>query len=343
MIVGSSLSIIRDDKGQLVNEVMMDDLSERLGKSVSVVNFSRDGTGVLSYIDAAAAKVEELNPDAVILLANTVSLNYRRHWRVVLPDGDGFNRLWFLLDPIEHPTDLNLSRMVPQTPFVYDRITDPWCRRLAAAKDRGDSQALVDDPLIKAMVAEHGRIADRIATPQVTVDFWRHDVSFVFNVLSSGDPFKGVPIFGEQPVYSPMTFDRYEEDPQFVAAMDRLKARKIPIIPVHLATLPEVQSNGGEFELAGNRASLIADLERALGMRFVNLYRYYPDEYGPSPQRLFKSNVDFHPSPLGVDIMAAALERMLLEHEATAELFRRPAVHGTAIAPQTTTPLAAGN
>ena len=38
MIVGSSFSMIRDDKGRLVNEVMMDDLSERLeGPSASSI------------------------------------------------------------------------------------------------------------------------------------------------------------------------------------------------------------------------------------------------------------------------------------------------------------------
>lgn len=334
MIVGSSFSMIRDGKERLVNEVIMDDLTERLGRSVSVVNFSRDATGVLSYIDAAAVKASELKPDAVILLANTVSLNYRRHWRVVLPDRDGFSRLWFLLDPIEHPTELNSSRMVAQTPFVYSRITDSWCSQLTAAKQRGDSRVLTDDPLVKAMVAEHDRIADTIARPRVTVDFWRHDVSFVFNVLLSGDPFNGVPIFGEQPVYSPITFDRYEEDPQFVTALARLKASKIPIIPVHLPTLPEMLNFDGDFDSVGNRTSLVADLEQALGQRFVNLYRYYPDQLKSSPQQLFKSGVDFHPSPVGVDAMAAAIEKMLLEHEATADLFRNSTVHSDASVPK---------
>ena len=184
------------------------------------------------------------------------------------------------------------------------------------------------------MVVERDRITETMARPRVTIDFWRLDVSFVSNMLSSGDPFKGVQIFGEQPIYSPFTFDRYEDDPQFVVAMERLKAHKIPIIPVHLATLLEVQSTDGEFELAGNRASLIADLERALGERFVNLYRYYPDKFRSSPQQLFTSNFDFHASPLGVDVMATALENMLLEHKATAELFRRAAAHDNAVVPE---------
>jgi hypothetical protein len=340
MVVGSSFSQMRDHKGRLVNEVMMDDLSEQMRRPVSVLNFSRDSTGVLNYIETAAAVANELKPDAIIVLANTVSLNYRRHWRTVLPDEGGFRRLWFLLDPIEHLNDLNSPRAVPQTPFVYDRISDAWCKRLTAAKEQSDERALVEDPLVKAMVAERDRIADAVVAPRVTVNFWRYDASFVYNVLSTGDPFADGTIFAGQPVYSPITFDRYDDDPQFRAAIDRLKASKIPVILVHLPTLPEVQSTGGDFELVGNRKSLIADLERALGRQFINLYQYYPIELKSSPRQLFQSDTDFHPSELGVEMMAAALEKMLFEHRATAELFQRPPIRdkarfsGTVLLPQ---------
>lgn len=330
MIVGSSFSLKGDDQGRLVGDVLMDRLREHLGRPVSVGNFSRDSTGVLSYVDTARANVDQFKPNIIIMLVNTVALTYQRHWRTVLPYGNGFGRLYFSLDPVESLGDP--MRVVGQSHLVYDRITKEWCDRMTEAKSRNEAGTLANDPLIKAIVAQRQRMVADAVTPRVTVNFWSPTVSFVANVLSSGDPFKGASIFGDQPIYSPLTWTRYSDDARFRAAVEYIRARKIPVILVHLPTLPEVQSAGGDFEPAGNRASLIADLEEAFGERFINIYQYYPEEYKSSPSQLYLSDVDFHPSPLGVALMGTALETALMKHKATASLLRKSAAHGEATA-----------
>jgi hypothetical protein len=163
--------------------------------------------------------------------------------------------------------------------------------------------------------------------PKVTVDFWRTDVSFVFNLFRRGDPFYNTPVFADQPVYMPLTLDRYTDDTDFNSAMGHLKTTGIPVIPVHIATLPEMRNfpNGGfEFQAHGvpsrRGARLVASLEAALGEPFEHLYSYYAKELKKDPLQLVHSADNSHPSKLGVDAMADALERMLLQHPRTARL-----------------------
>jgi len=328
MIVGSSFSMVPDEKGHLVERVLMERLRSRLNRSVSVLNYSRDSTGVLAYLDMARFKFEESKPHAIIALINTTALVYRRHWRVVLPEEDGFRRLYFSLDPVPRPTDF--KRAVPQTFVISDAITEEWCQKMAKARARGDESALRQEPLVKALVARYNTLQRDMVMPKVAINFWRSDVSFAWNLLTTGDPFDGMVMFPDQPVYTPLTLDHYSDDPAFNATVNCLKELGLPVIPVHIPTLVEMrrQPDGGfEFATYGlpprQGASLVADLEKALGEPFVQLYRYYPSELKGDPLKLVVHDANDHPSKLGVHAMAEGLERMLLEHPRTAGLLRR--------------------
>jgi hypothetical protein len=155
-------------------------------------------------------------------------------------------------------------------------------------------------------------------------------VSFALNLVLTGDPFDGMTMFADQPIYAPLTLDRYTDDPDFNMSMKHLKTAGVPFIPVHIPTLAEMRkAPDGPFEFAGSGvpprrgASLTADLEQALNEPFVNLYRYYASEQKSDPLKLVHSATNSHPSPVGVVAMAEALERMLLEHPRTAHLFKR--------------------
>jgi len=163
--------------------------------------------------------------------------------------------------------------------------------------------------------------------PAVLIDFWRTDVSFAMNLLRHGEPFHGMTMFGDQPIYSPLTLDRYTDDPGFNASVKTIAKTGIPLLPVHIPTLPEMRSfpdGGYEFAAHGvpprRGKSLVADLEGALNEPFVHLYRSYPATYKSDPVQLVYSEADSHPNKLGVQAMAEALERMLLEHPATSKL-----------------------
>jgi hypothetical protein len=327
LIVGSSYSMVGDEKGRFVDEVLMERLSKRLGRHVSVLNFSRDATGVLTYIDTARYEIDKLKPDAVIALINVTALIYQRHWRVVLPEEDGFRRMYFSLDPIPQPTDP--ARAVPQPIVINDNITEEWCRKMTEARSRGDEDAVHNDPLLKALITRHQKLQRDAVVPQILIDFWRRDVSFALNLLLTGDPFDGMTMFGDQPIYTPLTLDRYTDDSDFNAAVKHLKTSGVPFIPVHIPTLPQMRKypdGGYEFAAHGvpprRGASLVASLEQALGEPFVHLYRYYPSELKTDPLKLVNSAADSHPNQVGVDAMAEALEQLLLHHPRTANILK---------------------
>jgi hypothetical protein len=329
MVVGSSYSQVGDEKGRLVDQVLAERLSKRLDRKVRALNFSRDATGVLTYVDTARYKVDEFKPHVIIALINVVALTYRRHWRVVPAEDDGFRRLFFSLDPVPVPTDP--ARAVPQPIVISDKITREWCAKMEEARTSLDEDRLRNDPLVKALIARHYKLERDAVMPRILIDFWRPDVSFALNLVLTGDPFDGMTMFADQPIYAPFTLDHYTDDPDFKVSVKHLKATGVPFIPVHIPTLSEMRkAPDGPFEFAGSGvpprrgASLTADLEQVLNEPFVNLYRYYSSELKGDPIKLVHSVTNSHPSQMGVGSMAEALERMLLEHPRTAHLFKRP-------------------
>jgi hypothetical protein len=282
---------------------------------------------VLSYLDMARFKFDESKPHAVIALINATALTYRRHWRVVVSEEGGFRRLYFLLDPDAQPTDP--KRAVMQPFVISDAITEEWCQRVTQARARGDESALRDEPLVKALVTRYNKLQHDAVVPKIAINFWRPDVSFAWNLVTAGDPFDGMAMFLEQ-IYTPLALARYTDDPDFNATVSRLKELKVPVIPVHIPTLPEMRGQpDGNFEFAAHGvsprqgASLVADLEKALGEPFVHLYQYYPSELKGDPLKLVVDENNSHPSKLGVVAMAEALERALLQHPRTAGLLKR--------------------
>lgn len=332
MIVGSSYSMVIDEEsGEVLSDVLTRQLSRNLKRNVHVLNFSRDATGILSYLDIAAAKVPELKPDIVLMLTNVTALIYKRHWRKVLPDGTGGRQLYFMLTPDADPNDrLNAF---PQGQLVNDAVTDEWCSRMKIAKDKSDNKTLKYDPIVKTLLAQQHRRRSENLVPEVNTDsFKRTDISFVKNLLKFKDPFHGVERFMAKTPYSPLALNKYSEDPSFLDVIDKLKASGVPLLPIHLPTLPEMRKDKPElfaFEEHGVPAkqgeSLSSDLQDKLGQKWVHLFKAYPVKLRAQPLRLVHAENDSHPSPLGTQAMADAIELTLNTHPATAHLMRATA------------------
>jgi hypothetical protein len=73
MAVGSSFNLVGDEKGRLSLDLAAEQLSRRTGRRVSILNFSRDATGLLAHMDIARAKIDELKPHVLLVLANARS------------------------------------------------------------------------------------------------------------------------------------------------------------------------------------------------------------------------------------------------------------------------------
>ena len=107
--MGSSYSLVLNEDGRAVGDVLEQRLSRRLGQPVSVLNFSRDSTGLLTYFDIARVKAAELKPHLMLFVVSTTALGHQRHWRVVHrdPHTPGIWRMAFSLDPTD---DLSYHR-----------------------------------------------------------------------------------------------------------------------------------------------------------------------------------------------------------------------------------------
>src|SRR5262249_26459690 len=148
LMLGSSYTMVPNPEGWTVADVLGRRLSERLGKSVSVLNFARDATGVLSYFDIARAKATELKPDLMLFAVSSTGLGYQRHWRVVYrdPQFSGIWRMAFSLDPTDNLS--NRRRVVVQSQVISDEVNPTWCDRMGNAMKSGDVTALRGDPLV---------------------------------------------------------------------------------------------------------------------------------------------------------------------------------------------------
>lgn len=61
-------------------DVLQGKIQERTGKNTSVMNFGREGYGILQMIDLAQSKIAELKPDLVLMGFITADLGRARYW-----------------------------------------------------------------------------------------------------------------------------------------------------------------------------------------------------------------------------------------------------------------------
>jgi hypothetical protein len=311
-----------------VSDILARQLSQKLNRHVSILNFSRDSTGVLAYIDIAAAKIPQLKPDVVLMLVNVTGLIYERQWRKVLPDGAGGRQLYILMTPDANPNDEGLA--FPQSQLINDAVTEEWCSRMKVAKVNSNDDILKNDPIIKKILSQQNRRLREVSLPIIeTSIFLRIDLSFILNLLEFNDPFHKLDKFKVKSTFPPFSGNKYSKDPRFIEQILQIKASGIPLLPIHLPTLPEMRyANPDKFAYAEHGVSaeqgdsLSVDLQDTLGQKWVHLFRLYPPKIKSNPDVLVKASNDSHPSPLGMSAMADALENVLTTHPSTANLFK---------------------
>lgn len=314
-IFGSSFTLIdHGGRGDTTTNLLQEALSKRLGRSVHILNFSRDATGFLSMFDIARVAAKEFKPDLMLFTFNLSALGYRRHWRVVKETRSPFSVMHFNSDPTEDPLP---ARSIMHPNPITRQVTAQWCAEMARAKALGDKGRLVGDPLLKAITAEYIQIMRQRTVPNISIDFTGVFVSFALNRIFHGDPFHGVRKFSEKSVWVPIDFDSFQSDAQFVAAVDAIKASRIPFQLIHLPTLAELRRTSsyptGQTGLGDTReASLLKSVIDTTGKEVIHLVDYYPSSRLQDPIRLVSSETDSHPSESGVTAMAEALEDLLV-------------------------------
>ena len=319
LLLGSSFTMVGNKEGLLVHDLLEKRLSEKLGRQVSILNFSRDATGLLSSFDIARAKIAELRPDFLLFVFNTTAFGYQRHWRVVHrdPHFSGMWRMAFSLDPYEKLSDRR--RVILQPQVISTDVTQEWCDRLTQATKAGDQKTLHSDPLVHKLIATHLQLRRDLEVPLYAINFYATDVSFVYNKLVRGTPYHRMKLYEENTIYAPLAIDDFGVDKQFVEEVEFVKNSGIPFLMIHIPTINEMGDKlSGSFDFGGygmeaaRERSLAASAERLTEKQIIHLYTYYNEAEKRNPLALVQSPQDGHPNPKGVEVMAEAMERLLL-------------------------------
>ena len=281
-------AFIRD--GMTFPAMLQDELSARTGQSVHVLNFGRDGTGILQIVEMAADMIAEWRPDLAVITFTTDDLSRVRIWRAVTEIG-GAMRVLTTTRPDPSPT----LETGADTYLVEPRADAAWCQDTLA---RGGK-----DPLVDSLIARYAAMAQQANYTYAGLADPLH--SFLLARLLYGDPFADGPVFS----IPRLQLADFRDDPGFRAAMARIRDSGVPFVLVHLPIYPEV-TQGMAPQLHRNDAALWRSLEAAAGQKVHSLLSVWPADIG-DPARINNSPTDYHPSPFGMTVIAGAIADIL--------------------------------
>lgn len=269
-------------------------LEQRLGKTVSVVNFGRDGFGLLQMVSLAAEEVPKWKPDVAIISFLTDNLDARRTWRTEVTV-DGIPRVLTTVEPTPNPDP---ARSV-DTFLLHEKASLEWCRSMQG-RDRPDS-------VLREILARHRMF--RVDPMRVRADLYATDRSYLLDRAMHGDPFRSVLAGFKIPR---LEIRDYAEDRLFMADWTMLAASGVAVVPIHLAYYPELK-DGVEYLTTFNQSDLLQSFERLLGRKALRTTDYTPLPL-ENPERLNAADNDFHPSPWAMEFYADVVAEMLIRN-----------------------------
>ncbi len=287
-----------DPRGITWPDYLQDYLSERTNKTVHVVNFGRDGIGLLQMVDLARAKVKQWKPDLIVFSFITDDLTRDRFFRTPIVH-NGRERVITTRDPRPTPPISSGS----DTAIVHSDASKEWCEEMQA---RGGP---VDDPVLREMEEV---VIDAQARSSGKPDFWAIDRSFVWDRLVHNNPFyttyKTV-----APTQNPrIDYNSYSVDPRFVEGVNTLKQSGVPIALTHLSIY---------HELAVGQVMIGNDQQHRLLNSLADLFGepvLFSADYGDISQEqiadIKRSTEDTHPSDFGMKYYADAIANLLINN-----------------------------
>ena len=272
--------------------LLQERLMQRLGRTVHVVNFGRDGYGLLQMFDLAAAKIPEWKPDLAVIAFITNDLQRVRFWRTVTKV-DGLWRYLVSPDPTANPDSLKSY----DTGLYHPDATPEWCQSMKNTGRRDRVLGQVEHVFQQGVNVGERRAADLLAL--------RH--SYLAARLRHGDPFRGLPGVFTFPV---IQYASYSEDRRFMESLRAVEATGVPYILAHLAFYPELKESR-EYITTYQEATLLKSLAGVTGKPILETRKFV----GPQPedlQDLIQSPDNYHPSPRGLLFYADVVAHMLV-------------------------------
>lgn len=301
-VFGDSFSAIQE-KGLTWPNFFQKTLAERLKRPVAVMNFGRDGYGMLQMFDLAAAKVAEWKPDIVIVAFITDDLTRARFWRTVVGEGDS-QRVLTTIDPVPNPRE---DRSV-DTYLLMASANYEWCKTMAGT-GRVDA--------ILSRLIEKRRLLQQKARGSVP-SAWDLRRSYLFDRLWHPNRFWQV---GTQlrPSGNPRhAYSSYAEDARFKENLSQLRALGSRLVLYHLAFYPEIRANK-EYLQSPREEALLESLESITEVKILRTLDYVSRPVD-RPERIYVSPDDFHPSLWGMEFYANAVAEALFRERILEQL-----------------------
>ncbi|MBT8004058.1 MAG: SGNH/GDSL hydrolase family protein [Rhodospirillales bacterium] len=275
-------------------DLLQRDLQARLGRSVHVVNFGRDGYGILQMFELAAYEIERWKPDLIIFAFITNDLARLRPWRVPIVEEGREVRVITHFEKSKTP-DMDKAY---DTFLIHPDATPEWCEK---AKARGTT----DEVAAAIFAKREGSIE---ATGDKWADIYTLSTSFLLNRVLHGNPFHGVK---DRYSFPSMEIDDYARDGGFKAALEKVKSSGVPALMFHHAFYPEVIA-GKEYIMNYKETSLLKSLIRETEFPMIETLKNV-DLPVKNPERMNASETNFHPSLWGMDFYSKALTRALVD------------------------------
>ena len=287
-IFGDSWSAFSQN-GITWTDVLQRKLSEQTGKKVHVVNFGRDGYGVLQMFDLAARELPQWKPDIAVFAFITNDLARVRTWRAIIEKGGEHDRILTTFLPDPDPASLEGTY---DTFLVHAEATHDWCLQ---AKERGTRDGVVD-----AIERKYNR-ARRVGGKR-PADIYSTSMSYLWNRIRHGDPFHGVPDKFDFPT---LEIESYKDDARFMSALDLVRTSPAKKFLFHMAIYPEVK-DGREYIVNFNEQKLLDSLRDVSGFDMIETLENTSLPV-PDPARMNSAPDNFHPSIWGMEFYSDAL------------------------------------
>jgi hypothetical protein len=313
LVFGDSFTAMQFD-GVTWPELLQRRLEERLRRRVRVVNFARFAQGVLQMTDIAATTVPQWRPNFYVIAYITNDLVRPRFW-LVNRKLRGYERALIMMSPHAEPDPVTMTDVADYFQ-VNAKVTGEWCDHMTSLKAEYALQQLKEDPVSRDLISEHETLREENTKPLLKTGVWGRETfgtSFLYDRIVRGNPMIGLlsamPRVGFRGV---MALDRFDEDNEFRAAVERLRETGIPGILIHLPHIMEIskgteflyREDGGMADAQG--ASLRESLERAFGVKSIGLVHRLSEE-GSDPGAYVLSASDPHPNRLGLQLYADAI------------------------------------
>jgi len=307
-----------------VTNVFQDRLSERLGKRVCALTFTKGSTGVLAFMDMARVRAEKYKPDMILIAFSTTCFRINRRAYVNHPSREHFWRFYqsVIYSDNVHPKTHVVHNTKPRSTVITDLVTEEWGQAMLAAKESGDEKRLHDDPVIQAMIEEYNEIQKEDATPLISEDFCNGWQSYLLNKWIHGDPFRGETVIENKFTGGDLGVKTnvYPTDTNFLKACQYLKENGYSVHWIHIPNLPEASAGTGiDYKSIGGGPkpwddTIEKSVEEVTGSQIYHLAEYYEPDAIAEPLQLFAGERNWHPSEAGLSAQADALVNLYTKH-----------------------------